>query len=154
MSGLDLQQELIGRGSSLPIIMITGFGDVQMAVRAMRAGAVDFIEKPFSHQLLLDRIREALKQDAESRRSRAEREKWQRRLGRLSKRQRQVLDMIVEGQTTSEIARHLGLSTKTIYAHRAEALDRIDANTVAEAAQHVFAAQTSEHPRIMLGPLF
>jgi FixJ family two-component response regulator len=142
MSGFDLQQELAVRGSGLPIIMITGFGDVQMAVRAMRAGAVDFIEKPFSHQLLLDRIREALKLDAESRRSRAEREKWQRCLGRLSKRQRQVLDMIVEGKTTSEIAHHLGLSTKTIYAHRAEALDRIDATTVAEAAQHVFAAQT------------
>lgn len=143
MSGFDLQEELVRRGSSLPIIMITGFGDVQMAVRAMRAGAVDFIEKPFSHQILLDRVHEALTLDAGRRRTRAEQDKWQRRLSRLSKRQRQVLELIVEGKSTIEVARCLGLSRKTVYSHRSEALDRIDASTVAEVAQHVFAAKAS-----------
>lgn len=143
MSGLDLQQKLVERGSSLPIIIITGFGDVPMALRAMRAGAVDFIEKPFAHQMLLDCVQNALKQDAKNRLARAEREKLQRRLSRLSKRQHQVLDLIVQGKTTIEIARYLGLSPKTVYAHRAEALDKLDAATVTEAAQRVIAAKAS-----------
>lgn len=139
MSGLDLQDELIRRHARIPVIVISGFGDVSTAVRAMRAGALDFLEKPFPPQTLLDRIGQALEIDAKNRRRKTEREAFRRRLARLSGRQRQVLEMIVEGKTTGQIARGLGLSAKTVYAHRAEALAKIDATSVAEAAQRVLA---------------
>lgn len=139
MSGLDLQDELNRRHVALPVIVISGFGDVPTAVRAMRAGALDFLESPFPPQTLLDRIGQALELDARNRRRRVKREALQARLSRLSHRQRQVLEMIVEGKSTIQIARGLGLSPKTIYAHRAEALAKIDAASVAEAARKIFA---------------
>jgi len=143
MSGLDLQDELRRRGASIPIIMISGVGDVPTAVRAMKAGALDFFEKPFSLQALLDRIRQAFELDTLARRNRAKQNALRRRLDRLSLRQSQVLELIVDGRTTNQIALDLGLSPKTIYAHRSEALARIDASSIAEAAQQVFAARAS-----------
>ena len=143
MSGLDVQRELARRGACTPIIMISGFGDIPTAVEAVRAGALDFLEKPFSHQVLLQRIWEALELDAKLRQRCVEREKLRRRLGQLTSRQREVLEMIAEGRTTAQIARDLGLSPKTVYAHRSEALAKLNTGSVAEAARQVMIAHST-----------
>ncbi len=135
MSGLDLQEELSARGIMIPIIVISGHGDIPMALRALRAGALDFLEKPFRSQEVLDRIRHAIDLDAENRRQRSAEDVIRRRINRLTPRQREVLDMIAAGYTTVQIARRLGLSPKTVYAHRAEALGKMNTGSVAEAAR-------------------
>ena len=98
MSGLDLQAELARRGVELPTIVITGHAEVSMAVRAVKAGAIDFIEKPFSDQLLLDRVRQALEVDLEAREVRRRREDARRRLATLTAREREVLNLVVAGK--------------------------------------------------------
>ncbi len=143
MSGLDLQEHLQRRAAMIPIIVISGHGDVPMAVRALKAGAVDFFEKPVSPQDLLDCVRQAIELDQASRRKRLEQMTVQRRLDQLTERQRQVLDLIVAGCTTNQVARRLGLSPKTVYAHRAEALAKLRTGSVAEAARQLVAANAS-----------
>lgn len=132
MSGLDLQEELARRGAELPTIVITAHAEVPMAVRAVKAGALDFIQKPFSDQLLLDRVRQALEIDRQDREARQRREDARRRLATLTTRERDVLERIVAGRSNKEAAAALGLSIKTIEVHRAHVMQKMEVDSVAE----------------------
>jgi len=132
MSGLELQEEMQRRDLGLPIIFITGHGDVVMAVRAMKGGAVDFIEKPFSDQQLLDRINQALERDRVERGSRRERAETAQRLVLLTPREREVMQRIVAGQANKVIAIELGLSERTVEIHRAKVMSKTGARSLAE----------------------
>jgi two-component system, LuxR family, response regulator FixJ len=131
MSGLELQQHLNRTGSMLPVIFITGHGDVPMAVQAMKEGAFEFIQKPFRDQDLLDRINHALQQDAESRHNLALRADVVRRLETLTPRERQVMDMVVDGSANKVIAIDLNLSERTVEIHRAKVMEKMGARSVA-----------------------
>jgi two-component system response regulator FixJ len=131
MSGLELQQHLNRIGSMLPVIFITGHGDVPMAVQAMKEGAFEFVQKPFRDQDLLDRINHALKQDAENRNTVARRTEVLRRLESLTPRERQVMDLVVEGAANKVIAIDLDLSERTVEIHRAKVMEKMGARSVA-----------------------
>jgi two-component system response regulator FixJ len=131
MSGLELQQQLTRIGSMLPVIFITGHGDVPMAVQAMKEGAFEFIQKPFRDQDLLDRINHALQQDAESRTTLARRAEVLRRLESLTPRERQVMSMVVDGVANKVIAIDLALSERTVEIHRAKVMEKMGARSVA-----------------------
>jgi two-component system response regulator FixJ len=131
MSGLELQQQLNRMGSMLPIIFITGHGDVPMAVQAMKEGAFEFIQKPFRDQDLLDRVNHALKQDAENRGTVARRAEVLHRLECLTPRERQVMEMVVEGAANKVIAIDLELSERTVEIHRAKVMEKMGARSVA-----------------------
>jgi two-component system response regulator FixJ len=141
MSGLDLQEELAKRGVFLPTIMITGYADVGTAVKAMKAGALEFIEKPFSAQVFLDSVQRALERDREFRKRQAERAASEKRLAELTPRQRGILKLLVEGQPNKIIAARLGLSSKTVEAHRASIRRKTQASSLAELVQLVLAAE-------------
>jgi two-component system, LuxR family, response regulator TtrR len=132
MSGLELQDELIARNVSYPIIFITGHGDVPMAVSTMKKGAVDFIEKPFDHdalKALVDRmLTEAREKAADAERRRLS----ESLIAKLTAREQQVLERIVAGRLNKQIADDLGISIKTVEAHRANIMDKLNANTVAD----------------------
>jgi FixJ family two-component response regulator len=132
MSGLDLQAELARRGVELPTIVITGHAEVSMAVRAVKSGAIDFIEKPFSDQLLLDRVRQALEMDRQAREVRSRREDARRRLATLTAREREVLNLVVAGRANKEIASELGVSPKTVEVHRAHVMSKMCVDSLAE----------------------
>lgn len=142
MSGLDLQDALAKQGIELPVIIITGHGDIPMAVRAMRAGAVDFLEKPFREQELLHRIHQAVEQDAGARQDRAAKGEITARLASLTPREGQVLDLVVAGKPNKAIAGELGLSHKTVEFHRAKIMDKMRADSVAELVRMVLAAES------------
>lgn len=131
MSGLELQQHLNRMGSMLPVIFITGHGDIPMAVQAMKEGAFEFIQKPFRDQDLLDRINHALKQDAENRNSMARRAEVLRRLESLTPRERQVMDLVVDGAANKVIAIDLNLSERTVEIHRAKVMEKMGTRSVA-----------------------
>ncbi|HUX72732.1 MAG TPA: response regulator transcription factor [Steroidobacteraceae bacterium] len=131
MSGLELQQQLNRSGCMLPVIFITGHGDVPMAVQAMKAGAFEFIQKPFREQDLLDQINHALRHDAESRRNLARRAEVVRKLETLTPRERQVMDLVVDGGANKVIAIDLGLSERTVEIHRAKVMEKMGARSVA-----------------------
>jgi FixJ family two-component response regulator len=131
MSGLELQQQLNRAGAMLPVIFITGHGDVPMAVQAMKEGAFQFIQKPFRDQELLDHINHALQRDAENRRDIARRAEIQRRLETLTPRERQVMDLVVEGEANKVMAIDLGLSERTVEIHRAKVMEKMGARSVA-----------------------
>jgi two-component system response regulator FixJ len=131
MSGLELQQHLNRIGSMLPVIFITGHGDVPMAVQAMKEGAFEFVQKPFRDQDLLDRINHALKQDAENRNTVARRAEVLHRLESLTPRERQVMDLVVDGAANKVIAIDLELSERTVEIHRAKVMEKMGARSVA-----------------------
>jgi RNA polymerase sigma factor (sigma-70 family) len=132
MSGLDLQDELTRRRITIPTIVITGHAEVAMAVRAVKAGAVDFIPKPFSDQLLLDRIRQALEQDRRDREARAFETDVARRVSNLTPREREVMERIVAGKANKEVAAELGLSPKTVEVHRAHVMEKMQVASLAD----------------------
>jgi two-component system response regulator FixJ len=136
-NGLDIQDELRRRGHELPIIVMTGHGDVPTSVRAFRGGALDFLEKPVPPRALVRRIREALEIDGESRRARVERESAARRFARLTPREREVASHLVEGKTSKEIAQALGISTRTAEGHRSRALEKMDVQSVVQLASQL-----------------
>jgi len=147
MSGLDLQAELARRGVELPTIVITGHAEVSMAVRAVKAGALDFIEKPFSDQLLLDRVRQALEVDLEAREVRRRREDARRRLATLTAREREVLNLVVAGKQNKEIASELGVSPKTVEVHRAHVMSKMCVDSLAELIRiTLLAGEIRENP--------
>jgi len=147
MSGLDLQAELTRRGVELPTIVITGHAEVSMAVRAVKAGAIDFIEKPFSDQLLLDRVRQALEIDLEAREVRRRREDARRRLATLTAREREVLNLVVAGKANKEIASALGVSPKTVEVHRAHVMSKMCVDSLAELIRvTLLAGEIRENP--------
>jgi FixJ family two-component response regulator len=141
MSGLDLQAELTRRGIGLPTIVVTGHAEVPMAVRAVKAGAIDFIEKPFSDQLLLDRVRQGIEMDRQERDGRARRAEILRRMSLLTHREREVLDLVVGGKANKEIAATLHLSPKTVEVHRAHVMEKMQASSVAELVRLALVAQ-------------
>lgn len=132
LGGLELQEELLRRESTIPIIFITGHGDVPMAVEAMQKGAVDFIQKPFRDQDLLDRIREALKTDEERRHEREAHAEVAERLARLTNREREVFDLVVTGKPNKVIAYELGVSQRTVEIHRARVMEKMQARSLAD----------------------
>jgi two-component system, LuxR family, response regulator FixJ len=132
MSGLELQEKLAKEQIALPVIIITGHGDVPMAVRAMKSGAVDFIQKPFNDQVLLDRIQFALDRDSRARMDQAEKGEIAARLALLTPREREVMDMVVEGEPNKVIAVKLGVSAKTVEAHRARVMEKMRASSLSE----------------------
>ena len=132
MSGLDLVGHLNARGFFRPIILITGHGDVDMAVAAIKIGAFDFIEKPFDETRLLASIRNALEQQRQQLSDVTEREQLQARFNSLSQRQRQVMELAVAGLSNKEIGLQLNISSKTVEKHRAWVMERIGARNLAE----------------------
>ena len=132
LGGLELQEELLKRGNTLPIIFITGHGDVPMAVEAMQKGAVDFIQKPFRDQDLLDRIREALTTDRARREEQEQQNEVEKRLGRLTNREREVFDLVVTGKPNKVIAYELGVSQRTVEIHRARVMEKMQARSLAD----------------------
>ena len=132
LSGLDLQRELAAKDYSIPIIFITGHGDIPMSVQAMKAGAVDFLPKPFSDQELLDAIHAALEKDTLAREERAELSNIQRRIGSLTPREHEVFVRVVTGMLNKQIAWELGASEKTIKVHRARVMEKMGVQSLAE----------------------
>lgn len=132
LGGLELQELLAQRGSLLPVIFITGHGDVPMAVEAMQKGAVDFIQKPFRDQDLLDRIRQALSTDSKRRQRQREQAVVADRRGKLTKREQEVFDLVVTGKPNKIIAYELGVSQRTIEIHRARVMEKMQANSLAD----------------------
>jgi two-component system, LuxR family, response regulator FixJ len=130
--GLDLQKELARRGDGRPIIMITAFGDVSGAVGALKGGALDFIEKPFSDEAILESIRHAIAVDRESQDARSKRGKALSLLARLTPRQRQVMELLVAGKPNKIVAAELGLSPKTVEVHRARVMAKLEVESFAE----------------------
>ena len=137
MSGLELQQKLNERHSIMPIIFITGHGDVPMAVEAMQAGAVDFIQKPFRDQDLIDRINQALEKDQNNRAALGERNDIRKRLETLTPREREVLDLVVHGKANKVIAGDLRLSQRTVEIHRARVMEKMQASSLAHLVRMV-----------------
>ena len=132
MSGLELQKELKARGIHLPVIILTGHGDVQVAVRAMKAGAVDFLEKPFNNQQLLDRVQQAVAENTRASDSRVRQDEIKARVARLTPREREVLDLVAAGETNKGVARSLDISEKTVEIHRAHVMEKMQANSLAD----------------------
>ncbi len=146
MTGLDLQEELIRRRSAMPIIFLTGYGSVETATKAMKSGAIYFFEKPIDPPLLVDRIREALELNQRQRQQTAQQLEIDERLSRLTRRQREVLDLVVQGLTSKQIADQLGRSIKTIEVHRSQILNRMNAQGVTELMRMVLAPDHAGTP--------
>jgi len=132
MSGLELQQELNLRGAVIPVIFMSGHGDIPMAVEAMQHGAFDFLQKPFRDQDLLDRIQRAIVKDGELRKSLGEHTRIKAHLESLTPREREVLDLMTEGKQNKAIAQVLDVSPRTIEIHRARVMEKMGAQSVAE----------------------
>ncbi len=143
MSGLELQQELSVRGIDLPVIVLTGHGNVQVAVHAMKAGAVDFIEKPFNNELLLDRVQKAVAKSVDTYEDRIKRDEILNRRKLLTPRERQVLDLVVAGESNKGIARHLHISEKTVEIHRAHVMGKMRAKSLADLVKIVSTLERS-----------
>jgi RNA polymerase sigma factor (sigma-70 family) len=137
MSGLELQQQLNLRGAVLPVIFMSGHGDIPMAVEAMQHGAFDFLQKPFRDQDLLDRIQKAITKDAERREALGERERIRTHLESLTDREREVMDLMTQGKQNKAIAQDLGVSPRTIEIHRARVMEKMNAQSVAELVRMV-----------------
>ena len=130
MSGIDLHREMLARHAITPVIFITGHGDVSMAVQAMKDGAVDFIQKPFGDQTLLDRIHHSLKLDEENRKVLAQQQKIADRVEALTPREREVMELIVEGHPNKVVAHRLGISERTIEIHRSRVMKKLGATSL------------------------
>ncbi len=137
MSGLELQEFLSERGIRSPVIMVTGYGDVPMAVRALKGGAVDFLEKPFTDQELLETINEAIERDYRQRGKESERSKVEERIARLTPREREVMDLVIDGKPNKVIAAELELSPKTVEVHRSRVMAKMQVSSLAALLQTV-----------------
>ncbi len=140
MSGLELQGHLQKQQVTVPVIMITGHGDVPMAVRAMKAGALDFIEKPFNDEQLLESIRYALSVDGERRDEQRFKADVAQRLAQLTPRESEVMEMVTAGKSNKEIANLLKVSAKTVEAHRAKVMEKMAAGSLAELVRLVISS--------------
>jgi two-component system, LuxR family, response regulator FixJ len=132
MSGLELQEKLNLQGAVIPVIFITGHGDVPMAVEAMQAGAFDFLQKPFRDQDLIDRIQRALERDRTNRAALNERSLIRERLESLTPREREVLALVTSGKPNKIMAADLGVSQRTVEIHRARVMEKMDASSLAQ----------------------
>ena len=130
MSGLELQKRLRSLGARIPIIMITAYGNVATAVRAMKGGAIDFVEKPFNDQALLDRIQQCIELDLEMRDVNASYDDIRARYETLTKRERQVMSLLIAGKSNKPIGEMLGISPKTVEVHRAKVMEKMAAESI------------------------
>ena len=146
MSGIELLQQMRSQNCHMPVIVITGHGDVPLAVEAMKGGAVDFIEKPFRDHVLLTAVRRALELASEDREQRIAAREVQTRLMTLTPREHQVLDMVVAGKANKVIAIDLDLSIKTVEFHRAHVMEKMGAESLAELVQTVLLARKVANP--------
>jgi len=147
MSGLELQEELNARGAMLPIIFITGHGDVPMAVEAMQRGAMDFLQKPFRDQDLLDRVTKALEKDRAGRELLGNRERIRARIADLTPREREVMALVTQGKANKVIAADLDLSQRTVEIHRAHVMEKMGANSLAHLVRMGIEADQETPPR-------
>ena len=143
MSGLQLQEKLGETDIRISIVMISGHGDVQTAVQAMKAGAIDFIEKPFNDQLLLDAVHKSVERDLTARRMQRSEISVRTRHARLSRRERQVFEQLVEGSRNTDVARALGISRRTAEAHRAKVMGKMEARSLAQLVEMGLALRAS-----------
>jgi len=138
LSGLDLQLELAKVGVQMPIIFVTGHGDIPMSVQAMKAGAVEFLAKPFRDQALLDAINQAIERDRVTRRQRARSVELRRRYESLGPREREVFECVVSGMLNKQIADKLGTTERTIKFHRGQIMRKMEAKSVAELVRFAY----------------
>lgn len=141
MNGMELQKRLNDMNSILPIIFVTGHGDVPMAVEAIQHGAVDFIQKPYREQDLLDKIHKALQLDAEQRADLTEKKSIQERLETLTPRETEVMDMMIEGKANKVIAIDLGISQRTVEIHRSRVMEKMNTHSLAHLVRMVLAVR-------------
>jgi two-component system, LuxR family, response regulator FixJ len=147
MSGLELQERLNGMHAMIPVVFITGHGDVPMAVEAMQHGAVDFIQKPFRDQDLIDRINQALEKDKENRAGLRARDAIRQRILDLTPREKEVLDLVTAGKANKVIAGDLNVSQRTVEIHRARVMEKMGASSLAHLVRMVIAAgEPDGHP--------
>ena len=143
VSGLRVQEALTARQAHIPVIFITGYGEVEAAVQAMKAGAMDFLEKPFSEQMLLACIEHAMAHDARIRQEQAWRTTFAARLARLTPREQEVLDLVLAGRLNKEIALRLAISQRTVELHRRRIMQKLQAESAVDLARQVFLAQST-----------
>lgn len=146
MSGLELQEELGSRGSNLPVIFITAHGDVPTAVDAVKGGAIDFIQKPFRDQDLIEKIELALEQNERALEETAERGDVQARVASLTSRERQVMDIVVDGRTNKAMATELRLSERTVEIHRARVMSKMGADSLPDLVKMALRARGDGSP--------
>ena len=141
MSGMELQQQLNQRGATIPVIFISGHGDVPMAVEAMQHGACDFLQKPFRDQELLDRVQRALARDAQLRASLAAGAQIRERIESLTPRELQVMQLVTQGKANKVVGATLGVSQRTVEIHRAHVMEKMHARSLAELVRMVLDAE-------------
>jgi FixJ family two-component response regulator len=147
MSGLEMQQELNRRGATIPVVFISGHGDVPMAVEAMQHGAFDFLQKPFRDQDLLDRVQRALERDAQTRTAFAARATLRERIQTLTPRELEVMRLVTLGKANKVIGAELGVSQRTVEIHRAHVMEKMQANSLAALVRMALdAADTTDNP--------
>jgi FixJ family two-component response regulator len=148
LSGLDLQAELVKSGIAMPIVFLTGHGDIPMSVRAMKAGAVEFLTKPFRKEPLFDAVKEALARDGEWRKHRSETLELRNRLGTLTPREREVFALVVTGLLNKQVAGELGTTDLTVKAHRGRVMRKMGAGSLAELVRMAEKLEISSAPGV------
>jgi two-component system response regulator FixJ len=148
MDGLELQEEIIRRGWALPVIIVTGHGDVPLAVRAMKAGAVDFIEKPFDDETLRAGITRGLEQSRRARGETAVIQEAESRIAQLTGREREVLEHLVAGRPNKVIAHRMDISPRTVEVHRGRVMDKMQARSLSDLVRMALAAKVELSPQL------
>jgi two-component system response regulator FixJ len=145
MGGLELQEELARRKATIPVIVITGHGDVPLAVRAMRAGAMDFVEKPFDEERMLQSVADALAAGQRAQSRAAEAQEARDLLNQLTPREREILDQLVKGHANKVVAHQLGISPRTVEIHRASIMEKLQARNLSNVVRTALAASWEVH---------
>lgn len=151
-SGLDLYETLVSRAAALPVIFITAYADVPMAIRAMKSGAVEFVEKPFNRQALLERVQRAVRQDAERQRRIADRAEIESRFRRLTDKEREVLDLVTQGLPNKTIAARLAVTPRAVEMRRSSLMKKLGAASLADLLRLAFARELVAEPDAMTAP--